>query len=162
MKTDTRARIISLLETYQQRTRQIALLRYELKHPPHISPNEMLDAMSFARGDGLSNSKGHISNKTLYIALNYQEQTDKMNAAATDEIAVRLVELEHEQDRLEYYVSLLEQRHSDVIRLLYFEGRSWDEIAKEVGVVVRTAHKIKERAVDKLTEMYLFAESVKS
>ena len=134
--------------------------KYELEHPAHISPDEMLNAMSFTHSDALG-QRGHISNKTLYIALNYQEQADKMNASAADEIAVRLVELEQEQERLAYYVSLLEQRQADVIRYFYFEGLSRDEVAKRIGVVPRTAHRIKNEAVEKLAQMYSFAEDLK-
>ena len=73
MKT-TRESIVRLLENYPTMQRQIALLRYEMEHPAHISPSELIGAMSFAKGDGLGTSSGHISDKTLYIAMNYQQK----------------------------------------------------------------------------------------
>lgn len=69
---------------------------------------------------------------------------------------VQLVELEQEQARLEYYPSLLEKRQELVIRLAYFEGLPWDEVAKAIGVAVRTVHKIKNQALDQLAGMYWF------
>jgi len=57
----------------------------------------MIDGMALGHGDGMGGSgKGRISNKTMYIALNYQEKMDRMNAEAANEIAQRLLELEGE------------------------------------------------------------------
>lgn len=156
MSAEMKNYILNLLETYQDRERKIAALRYELAHPAHVSPEEMIGAMSFARGDGTVRSEGHISNKTLYIALNYKEQADQINIETVDEVARRLLVLEQEQDRLVYYVSLLEKRQNNVLRLAYFERCTWDEVARMLGVALRTAHKIKAQAIEKLAEMYVF------
>ena len=157
MNTDMKARTIGLLETYLKRERQISLLHYEMQHSARISPEEMIDGMSFGHGESLGGSgKGHISNKTMYIALNYQDRMEHMNQEAMNEIAQRLLKLEGEQDRLRYYVSLLEKREAEAIRLIYFEGYNQDDAAKKLGVVPRTLRRIKNGAVDKLAEMYEF------
>ena len=157
MSEESGAHIIRLLETYQERERKIALLHYELEHPSHISPNEMLNGMSFGHGEG-PHSPGYISDKTMYIALNYQEQADKLNASTKDEIARQLANLEHEQNRLKYYVSLLESREKTVIRLVYYDKCSWREIAKKLEIAPRTARRIRDDAVTRLTRMYDFTE----
>lgn len=158
MNDDMKSYVVSLLETCQERKRKIALLHYELEHPAHTSEAEMISAMALGHGSGSNggHTEGHISDKTLYIALNYQSKVDKMNTDTKEEIVVQLVELEQEQARLEYYTSLLEGRHALVIRLAYLEGLSWDEVAKKAGVAVRTAHKIKNQALDQLAGMYQF------
>lgn len=158
MSEDRKTYVISLLETYHVRAQQIALLHYELKHPVHVSPDEMIGAMNLARGESSGgHATGHISDKTLYIALNYREKADALNADILSNTATRLADLEWEQNRLIYYVSLLNKRQADVIRLLYFEGYSQEEAAKEIGVVPRTTRRIKNEALDKLTEMYAYA-----
>lgn len=43
---DTRAYVVNLLETSQERKRKIALLHYELEHPAHTSETEMIGAMA--------------------------------------------------------------------------------------------------------------------
>lgn len=158
MNDDMKSYVVSLLETCQERKRKIALLHYELEHLAHTSEAEMISAMALGHGSGSNggHTEGHISDKTLYIALNYQSKVDKMNTDTKEEIVVQLVELEQEQARLEYYTSLLEGRHALVIRLAYLEGLSWDEVAKKAGVAVRTAHKIKNQALDQLAGMYQF------
>lgn len=158
MNDDTRSYVVNLLETCQERERKIALLHYELEHPAHASETEMISAMALGHGVGSGGGhvEGHISDKTLYIALNYQRKVDKLNTDTKEEIVVQLVELEQEQKRLEYYASLLEKRQNMVISLAYFEGLPWDEVAKAVGVAVRTVHKIKNQALDQLAGMYQF------
>lgn len=64
--------------------------------------------------------------------------------------------MEQAQKRLEYYTTLLEKRQAMVVRIAYFEGLPWDEVAREVGVAVRTVHKIKIRALEQLAGMYQF------
>lgn len=161
MESSMKAHILNLLETYHERERNIALLHYELEHPARASEAEMISAMALGHGTG--NNGGHvdgqISDKTLYIALNYQSKVDKVNADTKEEIVVQLVELEQEQRRLEYYISLLEKRQAQVVRLFYFEGLPWDEVAKEAGVAVRTVHKIKNQALNQLAGMYQYTDN---
>ena len=117
--------VLKLLESYNERERKIAVLRYNLEHPAKVSRSEQIEAMNFGHGDGLDHSAGHISNKTLYIALNYEEQTERMNAESAHEIAKELFALECEQRRLTYFIGLLDKRQAEVIRLVF--GRNSHE-----------------------------------
>lgn len=98
MNTDMKTHIVSLLESYLACERQIALLHHEIQHTARISPEDMIDTMSLGHGGGVG-SKGHVSGKTMYIALNYQERMDRMNTEAANESAHRLLELEAERER---------------------------------------------------------------
>ncbi len=124
-----------------------------------VSPDEMIDAMSLSHSGETLHDRGHISNKTFYIALNYQEYTDQINYETRKEIIDRLAELEDEQERLVYYVALLNNKQQEtVIRRFYFEGHTWSEVARELHIAIRTAHKIKSRALDRLAAMYSFTD----
>lgn len=162
MNTDMKTHVVNLLEGYAERERQIALLQYEMLHTARVSPEEVIDSMSLGQGDNIGggSSRGHISNKTMYIALNYQERMDHLNIESMDEIAEHLLELKAEQDRIRHYVTLLEKREAEVIRLHYFDGYSMETIAKKVHVAERTAYKIKTRAIDHLAELYTFASDL--
>ena len=116
MNRNIKSYVISLLETYSKRERQIDLLHYEIRHTARVSSEEMIDGMSLGHGDGMGGGKGHISNKTMYIALNYQEKMEQMNEESANEIAECLLKLETEQNRLRHYVSLLEKREAEVLR----------------------------------------------
>ncbi len=154
MSDGTRAYVIGLLESSRKRMQEIALLHYELEHPARVSRDEVIGAMSLSHGEGVVRSRGHVSNKTLYIALNYQDKAARMNSDTREEIVERLVDLEHEQERLVYYISFLDDKQETVIRQFYFEGHTSGEIARELHVVPRTVHKIKNRALDRLASMY--------
>lgn len=64
MTKTTQMKIIHLLEEHTDNQRKIALLRYELQHPATITPTEMLEAMSFAKGTGEGKTIGSVSDKT--------------------------------------------------------------------------------------------------
>ena len=158
MTVDTKTYVVGLLESYQQRSKQLDLLHYELSHQTDISENEMISALALSHGEGGGGTVGHISDKTLYIALNYQEQIQKASGASKSEIADQLMELENIQRRLVYYVSLLDKRQAELLELLYFEGYSQEECAAKLGIATRTVRRIREDALDGLTELYSFAE----
>lgn len=157
MKTDMKAYVTGLLETYPMREKQIDLLHYELSHPTSVSPEEMIGAMSLAHGMAGAQPAGYISDKTRYIALNYQDKVIRTNSDVKAEIVGRLVELEQEQNRLKHYVSLLKEREAKVIRLFYFEGYTWEEVSNAENIALRTVYKVKAHAIDQLAAMYEFS-----
>lgn len=160
--TDTRTYVVNLLETSQERKRKIALLHYELEHPAQTTEVEMISAMALGHSAGgdSGHTDGHVSDKTLYIALNYQNRADKLNADIKQEIVIQLVELEQEQKRLDYYMSLLEERQVEVLKLSYFKMLPQEEVAKSLGLSVRTIQTLKSKALSTLVEMYQFIENL--
>ena len=154
MNAEMKKHVVQLLDTYHKRARQIAVLRYELSAPVKITEEEMIDALQFAHQEGAGHTEGHISNKTPYIALNYREKVSLLNAEALSEISAELMELEKEQQRLEYYISLLEPRQEQVLRRTCFEKAAQETVAEELGVTVRRVQDIKAQAISELAAMY--------
>ncbi len=162
MEFDMKTHVTQLLESYHERERQIALLHYEMQHTARILPEEMINGMSLGHSDSMGGScRGHISNKTMYIALNYQEQMERINEENMNDIADRLLQLEREQNRIRYYVSLLEKREAEVIRLFYMEQMTMDNVEREMHLSAKTLRKLKNQAVDALAAMYEFAANGK-
>ncbi len=158
MAIETRAYVISLLESYHKRMNQIALLHYELEHPANVSSDEMIETMSLSRSDGASRSKGHVSNKTLYIALNYHEKAESLNLNTVDEISSQLVELEQIQARLDHCISLLDKRQKKLVQALYTDRLSMKETEKMLGRSAKTVRKLRDDTVDTLAKMYDFVK----
>lgn len=79
MREDIRMKVLDLLKTYPDNMRKIAQLNYELAHPSQISATEMLEAMAFKKGNGERHSVGEVSDKTLYIAMNYRNEAFRKN-----------------------------------------------------------------------------------
>ena len=152
--TYTREEIEQKLKDYPGIKKKISLLEYEQAYPVHVSEREILDAMNYAKGDGSGSASGHISNKTMYIALNYQQVIERMNQETRDDIACHLELLKREAARIEFYVSLLDQRQEEVIRYSYFEQLTNEEAGTKMHLAARTIKDIKKRAIDALTEMY--------
>ena len=161
MKDQTKQRVIKLLESHQERTKLIELLHYELAHPKCVSESEMIEALALTHGEGGGRPSGRISDKTLYIALSYQERTAEINRIGANEIAEQLAAMEHEQERLKHYVTLLSKRHREVIELYYFKKMSPEDVAKQIKVCVRHMHSIKAKAVDELVSMYEYVDALR-
>ena len=157
MNMEIRNQVIERLKSYPELVQKRDILRYELEHPTVVSDDEMLEAMNFLKGEG-GIPLGGISNKTLYIAMNYHDAAERVNSEARNDLVKRLLPLENEIGRIEYYVKMLSPREQCVIRKHYFEGKQQQEIAAELSVTAWTVRRYRDQAVDKLTEMYAFAE----
>ena len=150
-----------LLDTYRDRKWRIAALEHELANPAEVTGNEQIESMNFGHGDGVGYTKGRVSDKTLYIALNYEEQVARLNAETSSVIAGELFELKRKQTKLDLYVSLLEKRQAEVIHMLCFEKIPAVQVAKHYDVTERTIERIKKAAIEHLAEMYEYVEHFK-
>jgi len=158
MNNEMKNQVIDHLKSYPVLIQKRDILRYELDHPATVSNEEMLEAMSFFKGSGSGVPLNSISDKTMYIAMNYREKANRLNAENRNDIVQRLILLEREIERMEFYVKMLSEREQAVIRKCYFEGKQQQEAAQEMGITTWTVRKYRDSAISKLTEMYTFAE----
>lgn len=157
MNNEIRNQVIERLRNYPELIQKRDILRYELEHPTMVSDDEMMDAMNYLKGSG-DIHHGGVSNKTLYIALNYHDAATRMNSEVRNDLVKRLLPLEDEISKLEYYVNLLPMQEQCIIRRCYFERARQEVVAEELDVTAWTVRRYRDKAVDKLTEMYAFAE----
>lgn len=150
----TKEYIEELLKSYNQRERDIAVRKFELANLTKLSEDEYISAANLAKGDGVGHVPGHISNRTLHIALNYKEQTERLNQEAAMEINREIEELELKQRRLRYYVSLLEERQAKVLEMTYFNKAPLETVAKALGLAERTVQDIRRDAIAALVQLY--------
>ena len=99
MSAEMIKKVENLLKSYREREWKIAVLQHKMKNPVRVTETEVAEAMNYAHGDGQEHTPGRVSNKTLYIALNYKEQAE----------------------RLKLYISLIDKREAEVLMLLYSE-----------------------------------------
>ena len=157
MREDIRMKVIAMLNEYPDNMRKIAQLNYELAHPSQISATEMLEAMAFKKGNGERHSVGEVSDKTLYIAMNYRNEAFRENREVFKDYHSLLDPLECETERLRYYISLLDQRQAEVLRLYYFERDPWETISQKMGLTPKPLRRLRDAGVDRLAEMYEFS-----
>ena len=157
----TREDVIALLKTYPQLKKKINLLEYERQHPAQVSGQEVISGLALAHpiseGPGAA---GHISNKTMQIALNFQEETDRLNYATVMEIDQELAILRGRIEKLEFYVAQLDKRQAEVIRKYYFEEKTWPELQKEMHASSRTLVKRRDDGLTALMAMGQYMEGV--
>lgn len=158
MGKDMNQYVLSLLENYPKMTRKIELMRYELHSSMVVSPQEMIEVMSFSKKDTEANTK--YPHTVPEIASCYKDVAKRLNREITGDAMDKYIALIRERDRLQHRIGLLEPRQAEIIREYYFCRNSWNEISKNMGISVRTAYSVRQQAVDALVQMYAFTGAV--
>ena len=158
--SDTRTMVLTMLSDYRENQRRIDMLRYELEHCMMISEDDMIDVLTFGHGENVGPSESKITDKTFYAALNYQTKTQTVNETVRNEIILQLSTLKKQQDRLLFYIGLMNKYDAEVILMSFIDGIDNNQIAEKLGVSVRTVRSRRSRAIDHLCEMFAYMASV--
>lgn len=162
MSDQMKRQVLSLLNNYTDISRKISALRYELEHPAHVTPQEMLEVMNFHHTDATGGASGSgKSDKTCSVALGFRDRADAANGEIVQDIIKDLCRMEQERDRLLHFLSLLEDRERAVLRMSYIEHKKAIEIGEALGVSDRTVLTIKNRGIDRLCELYRLTEPIR-
>lgn len=161
MMFTTREEVKALLKKYQGWQKKITLLEFERKNPSEVTQMEVLDGLALARPliEGVGAS-GHISDKTMQIALSFRKKTDRMNCDTIVDIDQELNILRTRIEKLDFYVSQLDEKQAEVIRGHYFEGKSWTNLQKELHISSRTLSNRRAAGLDALIAMGEYLEKV--
>ena len=152
--------VLDRLENYQKMMRQIELLQYEIQYASHVTPTEMIEAMTFQKRDADNAGTNAYPKSVPEIAMSYQRTAAQLNGESVEELISKYADLCHEQDRLSHYIGFLDGRQQDVIRRYYFEQQSWGEIADGMGSTPRTVQRLRQQAVEELANLYAFADGI--
>ena len=158
MEKDMNQYVLSLLENYPQMIRKIELMRYELRSAKAVTPQEMIEVMTYAKKG--TQVAAEMPRDVPGIALSYRDITERLNQEIISEALETYMSLLREQDRLLHYVNLLSAREREIITAYYFDQRSWIEISKSLGISPRTAYAIRSQAIDELVTMYSYANRI--
>ena len=90
-----------------------------------------------------------------------RRQAADINADVTQKIAEELFDLEHKQNKLKLYVALLDDRQAEIIQMTCFKKIPAVQVAKHFDVTERTIERTKKAAIEKLAEMYEYADRFK-
>lgn len=150
MNKSDHERVLRVLNDYPNMMRKISILRYELEHPTTVTPEDMLEAMNYAHGDGGGVPSSTVSNKTLYIAMNYQYEAERANNEIRDQILARLLPLEQKIKRVDYYLGLLTENEEMVLRRMYIEKMRLSETATTMNISVWTARRLQIRRTQRV------------
>ena len=108
MGKDVNQYVLTLLETYPETSKRIELMRYELYSSMVVSPQEMIEVMSFSKKDAEANAK--YPHTVPEIALCYKEIAQRLNHEVAESVMETYVSMIRERDRLHHRISLLAPR----------------------------------------------------
>ena len=133
----------------------------EFVDPQHVTEHEVIGALALSHSvQEMAGSAGYISDKTMRIALQFQDETERLNRDASFEIAQELFNVRRKMKKLEFYVSQLPPKQAEVIRKHYFEEYSWPALQKELHVSSRTLINRRDEGLNELATMYQYMEQV--
>lgn len=151
----SREDIIIELENYNETKEKIALLQFELENPNQLTADELLSAMALGTSvKDIPNKTNTVSDKTMRIALSYTDTAAQLNSAVILEIRREISVLESKIKRLEFYLSFLDEESQKVIRYVYVDKYTWQQIEDATGLSRRTLSRRKNEAIDHLVKMY--------
>lgn len=158
--TEYQEKIIELLKSYPHLQSQLKLLRYELSQKAVIDPESVIEGMALSSARfGVQRGGGHISDKTMMIALEYERQFDQLKNDLTAQLVEEIMPLQADLDRIEFYVAMLSEKEAQVIRMYYFESNTWAKLQEKLGITKSTLINRRDAAINKLAKMYGYIES---
>lgn len=148
--------VIYLLEHYNQMRSEIDTLKFELRNLSRMKDTEMIEAMTFSSPlkDGEKVDSGSVSDKTIEIALSYQEKLERMRKTARQAVSSRLSDLCTTTERLDFYLSKLPAAQAAILKEYYFENYSWRDLQELKGISAKTLLRHRDDAIRRLTDMY--------
>ena len=126
--------VVMLLKNHSRIVREAG---FELKNFVKVGDDEIIEemALSYQMGDGIRS--GCISNKTADVALRYREVVDRVNEEAYKAVVRRLIALETAINRLDFYISLLDETQAEVLRKYYFDRCIWRDLQEDMQLTTK-------------------------
>ena len=148
--------IAGMLRDYKNLKRKALLLEFEIKCAENlpISDNDIIESMTFDSQLGEKVKGGQISDKTANTAMSYGIKKHKMKLKHESDLKNDLNSINIELERMEYYISLLDERHSSVLKSLYMDGLTFTETACKRHLSVSAIQKLRKVGIEKLVDMY--------
>ena len=110
--------------------------------------------MTFATPDGERVTTSGVADKTARIALVYQSIADDHNEEILRELLKQYHTQKSEIDLLEFCISLLEPRLSEIITDMFINKMTWAETAEKHFVSLRMIGKYRQKGITELCKMY--------
>lgn len=150
---DTKEHIEHLLKDYHEIKRSLNRLNFEIDTFRGQGYAEVIMALTFTNPAGERVQSSGVSDKTSRIALAYRESTDKLNCDEVLALVLRYNTQKREMDVLEYCISLLEPRLSEVITDMFINKMPWDRMCDKYYVSQPMLSKYRKKAIGELTKM---------
>jgi len=150
----TYEKMIEILKCLKYLRKKILLLEFEINnYQPLVTGEDIIDHMNFNRNLTDCERTDPVYN-TAQIALLYGKETDAINIQHKEELEIELKQLQLEMARIEFYLSLLEEKYGKVLKMLYIEGCTIAKVAEYLDVSDTTVKNLRKSGVNMLIDMY--------
>lgn len=153
---DVKKYVTSLLENYNDSKKKISILTFELEHPVAISEEGLIQSLSISSPSGGGVSSGTISDKTSNTALNYRNVAEYLRQEVRREQEKQLNVLASEKERLDHFISLLDSRYANVIKLYYIDRLTWLEVQEQLQIAHATVMHYRDLGINELVNDYKY------
>ena len=158
--------VVRQLQNYAEGRRELQKMKELLaSHRVDETAEETIEAMTFPgmREEEHTQSSWH-SDPTSRIAKLYRRVNLVTNRVVRDELANAIQETEEGLDQVKECVEALPDRSRIILELLYFQEKTWEETAENVGIAIQTLSYHRKRGIKKIAAMLpyrmMFYESV--
>jgi RNA polymerase sigma factor (sigma-70 family) len=146
-------KVAEILKGYNDVKNRVMLLEYEIANDtPVMTGDDMIYQMAFSDYPAGSPERNHCG--TDVIALTYMKKTSQINIKHKQELEDEVRILKVGIERIDYYINLLTERQTTVLKRLYFEGKTITEIALSMSISESTVKNARKDGIKKLVEMY--------
>lgn len=158
--------VVLQLQNYAEGRRELQKMKELLaSHRMDETAEETIEAMTFPgmREEEHTQSSWH-SDPTSRIAKLYRRVNLVTNRVVRDELANAIQETQEGLDQVKECVEALPDRSRRILELLYFQEKTWEETAENVGIAIQTLSYHRKRGIKKIAAMLpyrmMFYESV--
>ncbi|SPF40771.1 conserved hypothetical protein [Candidatus Desulfosporosinus infrequens] len=150
---DTKERVEWLLKNYHGIKRSLDRLNFEIERFTGLSYDKVIDMLNFTTPEGERVTSNRVSDKSGRIALGYREHTEKLNNDVMG-WAWQYHTQKSELDVLEYCITLLEPKLSEVITDMFINKMTWTQLCDKYHVSVAMIGKYRKKGITEICGMY--------
>lgn len=151
---ETIKRVEWLLKNYHAIKRHLDRMNFEIERFTGISHEHAIEAMNFATPEGERVQTSNISDKPGRISQTYHEYADKLNSDGVA-LAWEYHNQKSEIEVLDYCITLLEPKLSEIITDMFINKMSWREMGRKHNVSETTLTRYRKKGIKEIAEVFL-------
>lgn len=143
-----------LLKNYHRFIRDINQLKLELEFHEYEQEENTIEAMALKPRNTEGIKTRGISDSTGHIALIYREVNNRLNDTSQKELTYIIRISEMEMKKLIIAINALDKNISDVLKDLYIERRTWDQICNKYYITPSTLNRYRKRGINEIAASF--------
>lgn len=143
-----------VLDKYQDLKKEHTVLKFQLSRFKGITPDDIIESMTFSHADGERVQTSGVSDKTGKIAVNYKKIADRENEEWLSYLISRLEYVETEIEFFEYTLKGLSNGVGEIMWDMIVECMRWNDIEEKYHISHATLGRYRKSAIKELDTIY--------